>query len=751
MTTRRTFLKYAATLGGAATWRMSLQRALAIDPEPNSTWADAEHVVILMQENRSFDHVFGTLRGVRGFEDPRAMRLADGMPVYAQRGASGKTYLPWRLDIRQSNATWTGSVPHSRHSQVDAWNEGGQDRWIDAKISDQSEYRHIPLTMGYYTREDLPFYYALADAFTICDQHYCGAMTSTTPNRLIFMTGTVRDRQDHMSRVYMRNDEILEGGMRWTTFPERLQEAGVDWKFYQNEIDSTGTMTDFERDWLGNFGTNVLECFDKYRVSDNPGFVDWIDALIAKTQAEIKNAVNAPADSFRHRAGEITRLQMLLRARQRRRASASHGMDNLTPEERDLYQRAFTTNIDDVHYRMLDRLDIGDGNEMQVPKGDLLHQFRTDVEGGTLPCISWLSPPAHFSDHPSSPWYGAWYVSEVLDILTRNPDVWRKTIFIITYDENDGYFDHACCYASPDPFRPATGGSSQSVDDARLEYTIASDETALGVPQHLARNGPVGLGFRVPLSVASPWSRGGWVNSQLFEHSSTLQFLEKFVAARHGKTVRETNISQWRRSISGDLTSCFRPHGTSTPRLKYVDRDAHLRMIAQARRQPTPTGYHVLNKSEDAAIRANAHLVSRHVRQEPGTRPSCALPYEPFADGGIDATGNLIIHLRAGKELHGEKSAGLPFNVYRYGADTLPGLQVGTYAVTAGDAFDVHMAIDAFKGDKYDIVVHAPNGFYRRFRGRKEGLRLRTWLRQALGRGMLYSFQWCMICRVLWN
>ena len=199
MQTRRNFLKLAAMLSGAAGASSlipdSIQRAYAIEPESGSTYLDAEHIVILMQENRSFDHALGSLQGVRGFNDPRAIRLANGNSVFVQTDASGNSYAPWRLDIRDTRATWMGSIPHSRNSQVDAWNEGHHDGWLEAKRSGHPEYAPLPLTMGHYTREDLPFYYALADAFTVCDQHYCSVMTSTTPNRSTFWTGTVRDEQ----------------------------------------------------------------------------------------------------------------------------------------------------------------------------------------------------------------------------------------------------------------------------------------------------------------------------------------------------------------------------------------------------------------------------------------------------------------------------------------------------------------------------------------------------------------------------
>lgn len=126
-----------------------------------------------MQEKRSFDHTLGTLRGVRRFEDPRAIGLPNGNSVFVQMDASGTSYAPCRLDIKDIRSTWMGSIPHSRNSQVDAWNEGRHDGWIEAKRSGNREYSAVPMTIGHYTREDLHSYYALADAFTVCDQDYC--------------------------------------------------------------------------------------------------------------------------------------------------------------------------------------------------------------------------------------------------------------------------------------------------------------------------------------------------------------------------------------------------------------------------------------------------------------------------------------------------------------------------------------------------------------------------------------------------
>src|SRR5690606_32889986 len=108
--------------------------------------------------------------------------------------------------------------------------------------------------------------------------------------------------------------------------------------------------------------------------------------------------------------------------------------------------------------------DDGETKTVNVPNGDTLYQFRKDVESGELPQVSYLVAPENFSDHPSSAWFGAWYLSEALNILTKNPEVWKKTIFILCYDENDGWFDHVPPFLAPHPNRPETGKCSEGMD-----------------------------------------------------------------------------------------------------------------------------------------------------------------------------------------------------------------------------------------------------------------------------------------------
>ncbi|HEY1498384.1 MAG TPA: phospholipase C, phosphocholine-specific [Acidobacteriaceae bacterium] len=731
MQTRRDFLKLAATLSGATAVSGfipgSIQRAYAIEPDPGSTFLDAEHIVILMQENRSFDHTLGTLRGVRGFNDPRSIRLPNGNSVFVQTDATGASYAPWRLDIKDTRITWMGSIPHSRNSQVDAWNDGRHDRWIDAKRSGNHEYASVPMTMGHYTREDLPFYYALADAFTVCDQNYCAVMTSTTPNRSSFWTGTIRDRQSTDSRVYIRNEQFERLKMPWKTYPERLQEAGISWKFYQNELTYSGLTGDHDA-WLGNFGCNLLEFFGAYNIEAYPGFPLALQAenadlteQIARLQDEASK--ESDPDAAAHLRTRIERAKMRIAELQMQiPASGATRYDQLTEAQRALHHAAFVTNAAGPDFHELEQLpftDDGKPQAMAVPKGDVLYQFRKDVTEGKLPAISWLSSPEKFSDHPTSPWYGAWYVSEVMDILTKNPEVWKKTIFILTYDENDGYFDHAPSFVAADPKRPETGGASAGIDTG-IEYTYVEDELAQGVAQKEARSGPIGMGFRVPMIIASPWTRGGWVNSQLFDHTSTLMFLENFIEQKYGKPVNEQNISTWRRAVAGNLTSTFRPYEGREAKLDFPGRDKFVIGIEQARYKEIPSNYKRLAVNEIDEINRNPQGSSFTSHQEPGTRPACALPYELYAGGGLTPDGTYFeLNLTAGNKVHGDKAAGAPFNVYlRNLKDTSGGgFQAATYAVRAGDTLQPRFPLSLFADAGYSIEVYAPNGFYRSFRG----------------------------------
>jgi phospholipase C len=733
MQSRRDFIKNAAMLSGAAGFAAgipaSVRKAFAIAPDPGTTWADAEHVVILMQENRSFDHSLGTLQGVRGFNDPRAIRQANGNSIFLQTSASGDTYAPWRLDIKDTKITWMGSIPHVRNSQVDAWNQGHHNAWIDAKRSKNKSYTEIPITMGHYTREDIPFYYALADAFTVCDQNYCSVMSSTTPNRSMFWTGTIRDKQDPHSAVYIRNPEFGDK-LTWATFPERLTDAGVDWGMYQNDLGEEDSEEDAHQ-WCGAMGnmTRSFSCYNAHMT--NAGKRNLKKELEAAKAAyiELKNQP-IPSSLDEDRKAELKDKRAIIQSLEQQLASGSAGLSSLSAREQELHRRAYRENTADPLHMQMEPITFennGRTETLSLPKGDIFYQFRKDVQEDKLPLISWLFTPPKFSDHPTHPWYGAWFVSEAVDILTSNPEVWKKTIFILTYDENDGYFDHSPSFVAADPKNPLTGRASEGIGTA-LDYTYAPDELAQKVTPEDARSGPIGLGFRVPLIVASPWTRGGWVNSEIFDHTSTLQFLETFVERKTGKKIVETNISPFRRTICGDLTSVFQPADHQVPKIAFLERNNFLEGIERAKTKELPSNFTRLKPELIAMYNTDPSKVPNVSRQEPGIRPSSALPYEMFCEGSLSPDGkNFILAMRAGNGVHGARSAGAPFNVYLHNtaksANVLPrgannqNMHVSTYVVKAGDTLREGFPLEGFAHGKYEIDVHGPNGFFRSFRG----------------------------------
>lgn len=723
MDSRREFLKKAAMLSGAAgvasVLPPSIAKAFAINPPAGTTWQDAEHVVILMQENRSFDHCFGSLRGVRGFNDPRAMLQPDKNPVWLQRNEKGETFVPFRLNIKDTNATWMGSLPHGWTDQTDARNNGAYDKWLEAKKSGHKDYQDMPLTLGYYNREDLGFYYALADAFTICDQNFCSSLTGTTPNRLHLWTGKTRD--DDQSAPRVRNEETdyaAEAG--WKTFPERLEENNVSWKIYQNEL-SVGVGFQGEEDaWLSNFTDNAIEFFKQYGVRFHPAYIRYLPERIAFLEKEIAKT-EEQAKSMREGEG-LRRINALLEyGRRELEAARLHVQQytaanylKLSQHDKNLHEKAFVTNAGDPDYHRLMTLkydDKGTEREMKVPKGDVLHQFRKDVKEGKLPTVSWLVAPENFSDHPGAPWYGAWYLSEAVDILTENPEVWKKTIFILCYDENDGYFDHVPPFVPPAPNDPSTGKVSAGID-VRSEYVLLDDDLKRKPSTH-ARGGPIGLGYRVPLVVASPWSRGGAVCSQVFDHTSILMFLEKFLTRKTGREIKETNISAWRRTVCGDLTSAFTPYnGEAYEFPKSVERDAFVEGIHKAQFKGLPSGFRALTAGEiEQANRAPAS--SAIPRQEKGTRPSRALPYELYVDGKVTGDKTYEIWFEVKKEAFGDVLGGAPFQVYHHG----PAFSARSYAVKAGDLLTDSWEDEVFDNGRYHFRVHGPNGFFREFKG----------------------------------
>ncbi|MCX2481114.1 phospholipase C, phosphocholine-specific [Pedobacter sp. MC2016-15] len=739
MDNRREFIKKAALLSGAAglysVLPSSILKAMSIDPKAGSTYMDAEHVVILMQENRSFDHCFGSLKGVRGFNDPRAIDLPNKNKVWMQSNAAGETYAPFRLNLKDSKSTWMNSLPHSWSNQVNARNDGKYDQWLNVKQSGNPAYAKMPLTLGYHTREDIPFYYAMADAFTVCDQNFCSALTGTTPNRLYLWSGTIREQQNENSRAHVWNEDADFGTLHWKTFPERLEENGVSWKCYQNELSINVGFKGEEESWLSNYTDNPLEFFAQYHVQLHPKHLEQLKKRLPLLQEEItalktQIAGLAAGDALKEKLTKQLNEKTL--AYQNNEKLLQPGQfEQLPKQEQNIHLKGFDTNKNDPDYHSVTDLTYDDNGEqrtMKVPKGDVLYQFREDVQKGKLPAVSWITAPENFSDHPGAPWYGAWYLSEVMDILTKNPEVWKKTIFILTYDENDGYFDHIPPFVAPHSHKEGTGKVSAGID-TRVEYvTLEQEQDRHDFPQKFDRECAIGLGFRVPMIIASPWSRGGYVNSEVFDHTSTLQFLEKWLSKKTGKKIEEPNISEWRRTVCGDLTSVFR--ADNNDKITYpkpVVKEEFLESIHKAKFKQLPEGFKLLTTEEIAQINLNPEDSAVMPKQEKGIRPSCALPYQLYADGMLSADKKSFdITFDNQNVVFGAGTAGAPFNVYAPGKyrsldhpDVMDDLRTWAYGLKAGDQLSDSWPLADFDGGLYHLRVYGPNGFYREFTGDK--------------------------------
>ncbi|WP_412023782.1 phosphocholine-specific phospholipase C [Burkholderia cepacia] len=587
---RRDFLKFSAGLAGAtaatALLPESIRKALAIEPNTvTGTIQDVQHIVVFMQENRSFDHYLGHLSGVRGYNDRFPVTLPNGKPVWFQPRQEDKTSViaPFRYDttVPGVNAQCIGGLPHTWATTHGAIDNGRADQWAVQKSN---------MTMGYHVRDDIPFHYALADAFTVCDNYFCSIPGNTHPNRMYLMTGMVDplgtgggpllDNTDYIDNQF---DKIQLPPFSWTTYPERLEKAGISWQIYQQ-----GTGFD---NFTGNYGTNMLACFN--------------------------NFVNAPAGSSLQTRGMSTRS---------------------------------------------------------------ITQLKADVQANALPQVSWLLPPAAYSEHPKfTPLYGAYYLSNILDALTSNPDVWSKTVLLIMYDENDGFFDHVV-----PPSAPTLPGSGMSTVDVSLERHNVVTSTQTGT--YTADNLPYGLGPRVPMFVVSPWSKGGFVCSQVFDHTSVLQFIEK----RFG--VVETNISPWRRAICGDLTSA----------LDFSKSDATVPTLPSTQAYVAQADLQCSRASSQTAPASTAQQVV--TAQEPGTRPARALPYELHVTGQLGAQGYAVTFANTGTQ-------GAHFWVYTGDPTAMP----RRYTVEAGKQLTDTWALDA--NGNYLVSVWGPNGYFRRFAG----------------------------------
>lgn len=602
-TVRRRLLQAGLSAAVAAMLPPAIAKAAAIAPKVGSgDLEDVRHIVVLMQENRSFDHYFGTMRGVRGFGD-RFVIPVPSLPQYPTRSAfvqpaegDGRPIAPFALDtVKDFRLMRVEGTPHSWSTAQNAWDHGRMGRWPDAK------HNH---SLGFFQRSDIPFQFALAETFTICDAYHCAIQSCTNPNRVFQWCGNNNADASHGGPVIGNSHDNFpdQGGdpasYTWTTYVERLQAAGVSWQIYQDMAD--------------NFTDNPLAGFESFR------------------------------RAWRGEAGSDPEL--------RARGVSTRGLD----------------------------------------------QLREDVVRGQLPSVSFIVADAKSSEHPgpSSPAQGAAYTARVLDALTADPDVWARTALILNFDENDGFFDHVPPPAPPsaDPSRPGGyAGASTVATDGEYHLNPAPGDAKDDLPA--LRGRPYGLGARVPLYVISPWSRGGWVDSHVYDHTSVLRLIER----RFGVSVETT---AWRRAVCGDLTSAF--DFTQSDRRTFVSllpetqtAAARAAQLEQTTTPPTPAS------------------VSAPV-QETGVRRSRALKYRPNVQLDVDqAAARVELQMAC-------EGAPAVIHVYnRLELDALPRRYTLTPGKSVSDTWPA-------KDGAYDLWLLGPGGFHRHVAGRVDAKPLKV-------------------------
>jgi phospholipase C len=617
---RRNAIRGAAVTGVAAVAAASpAAKALAAPASSAKTpgfgrfgdLRDIKHIVVLMQENRSFDHYYGSMSGVIGFGDRSTIQLPGGYSVWQQPTTPpglpvGGTQYPWSL----STGTFQGGQPptpeqgaqnfpgtsHGWTDQHGAWYGGLMNGWVFAKGG--------PTTLGHLTREDIPFHYALAEAYTIGDGYHCSVLSATGPNRTYLWSATINADQANGSFIANNGGDELGQFLPWTCYTQTVQEAGLTWKIYQGS---------------DNFGDNGAQYFKTFAVLDP------------------SQGGTAPAPGTN--------------------VYYDNGLANV-PEP----------------------LSAEDGNA-----DNLANAIQADVAAGTLPQISWVVTNQQYSEHPDgAPTDGAYFVGRVLRAVhDASPEVFNSTLFIYNYDENDGDFDHV-----PPP-SPAQGVTDEFVLETSFE------------PMPL----PVGLGFRVPVILISPWSRGGWVTSEVFDHTSVIQLMEQWTAAI-GKPAISPYVSAWRRSVSGDLLSAldFENPVYGLPDLPWVTAP-----VGEANE------YHPVPSNNQMPV------------QEPGVKPARALPYQQNAslDSLVaNSDGTVTVNVALSNNAPWARRAS-HYAVYDNTLQVAPGIPAypaafpGQFTVAGSREHEgaTTPATQAVGGPAYDVTVVSANRFLRRFTG----------------------------------
>ena len=564
---RRSIIMGAAAIAGAAGMSGLLPERLAeaATAQPGQDGfelSQVKHVVYVMQENRSFDHYFGTFPGVRGFDDPTALTLANGNSVFQQPDpANPDGYLePFHMDTAATGAAAIPSLSHDWRDQHASWNKGAMDGWLPTHVASDGDAKGS-YTMGYLEQQDIPFHWALAENFTLCDNYHCSVLGPTYPNRAVWMSGTNDPQGAHGGPIL---ETVKPNALTWTSAAEALYNAGYTVKTYT----SSGSYNYFS--WWQSFAAK--------------GKVD--DALY--------NRIMLNGTLFGDGKGGVG--------------------DPLNP----------------------------------TTAGTAYLGFEEDCANGTLADVTWLFPDGPYAsdEHPpNTPAAGAYFLASKLEALAAS-GLWDSTVFVINYDENDGFFDHV---PPPVPSK------------ARYPEEFVSLPSPKGTP---GGGLPVGAGFRVPCLIISPWTVGGHIYSQVADHTSPLQLIEAITAHGGLDTTPTTQksgrapvtfsaISSWRRATFDDFAGVFQDAALPAPAdtefdqsIRQANYDAQ--RVASAQPMPTRPGAAQTMPHQDpvptpattTATTASKATAATPARPSPGAKPA-----EVRVAGAVPEGSAALIHV----------------------------------------------------------------------------------------------------------
>jgi phospholipase C len=211
-----------------------------------------DHVVVVMMENRSFDHYLGSL----SLEEGWAIDGLTGEEQNPDLAGSPVGVFPLAEPCQSD-------PPHGWSSSHQQFAEGANDGFVREHESRVGESQG-DWVMGYYRRDRLPVHYALADAFAVPERWFCSVLGPTWPNRFFGHAGTSMGRT---------GNSLPSSGFTDTTVYRALEEGGEDWRYYYTDVPFIGLLKDH---WDGGRVRPVTDFFSAAERGDLPAFT-WID------------------------------------------------------------------------------------------------------------------------------------------------------------------------------------------------------------------------------------------------------------------------------------------------------------------------------------------------------------------------------------------------------------------------------------------------------------------------------------------